>query len=236
MHMFIKHSCNLCNVSIPFYKCSAKSAELIPFLLIQRIVFLLNWQQRIGNCRLNLICFAFIFIKVNLIYLFNIRITINLKCTELLLCFINQVRIDFLCQRSLLIKRLKCFQNVFCFIDKINDECILFIRMGTVQSAEGLNRFYTAQFLIDNHGMKQWFIKSGLVFFRYNQNISFVMEYLFCLCFIDTIQFAFCPFGFRRIIRIFDRTRERSQNFYIMITLGVQIVLNLMIVTNRSKS
>ena len=84
--------------------------------------------------------------------------------------------------------------------------------------------------------MKQWFIKSGLIFLSYNQNISFIMEYLFCLWFIHAIQLTFCPLCFCHIIRVLDRTGERSQDFHIMITIWFQIILNLMIVTNSSKS
>ena len=62
------------------------------------------------------------------------------------------------------------------------------------------------------------------------------MKYLFCLWFIHTVQLAFSPFNILLIIRVFDRTRERSQDFHIMITIWFQIVLNLMIITNSCKS
>ena len=108
--------------------------------------------------------------------------------------------------------------------------------MCTVQSAQCLNCFYTTQFLINNHCMKQWFIKSSLIFLSYNQNISFVMKYLFRLWLIHTIQLTFCPFNISFIIRVFDRTRKCSQNFHIVITIWFQIVLNLMIISNSGKS
>ena len=42
MHLFIKHTDDLCNVSIPFYKCSAQFTELVSLFLIQCVVLLLN--------------------------------------------------------------------------------------------------------------------------------------------------------------------------------------------------
>ena len=93
------------------------------------------------------------------------------------LCGVNQVKIDLLIQAGLPIKLLESLLDTFNGIDKIQNIGIFLAGIGAIQAAERLHRFHIAQFLIDDHGMKQRLVKTSLIFFGNNEDIALIVEH-----------------------------------------------------------
>ena len=158
------------------------------------------------------------------------------------LCGINQVKIDLLIQAGLPVELLECLLDAFHRIDKIQDVGIFLTGIGAIQAAERLHRFHITQFLIDNHGMKKRFVKPGLVLFRNNKDVAFIVEHSLGLAFFHRIavavhvHVAFGIFLPVRLIRIFQSTTERNHDLNIIIVVVTKIFLNGVIVSNCSET
>ena len=112
---------------------------------------------------------------------FHVCIGIDRKALQLILGLVNEVGVDLLLQKRLLIKRLEGLPDVLCFVHKIQHKGVDFAGTGTVQTGEGLHRLDALQFFVHDHGVEQRLVKTGLVFFCHDEHIEVVMELLFGL-------------------------------------------------------
>ena len=69
-----------------------------------------------------------------------------------------------------------CLLNRFSRIDKIENKRINLAITYTVESGERLYAFYTAEMLVNYHGVEKRLIEAGLVFFCDDENVEVVME------------------------------------------------------------
>ena len=97
------------------------------------------------------------------------------------LCLIDEVNIDFLGQRCLLIEGLERLLNILGGVGKVKDIGIGLSGADAVEAGERLHAFHATQLLVNDHGMKQRLVKSRLVFFRDNQHIEIVVKFGFGL-------------------------------------------------------
>ena len=182
MQLFIEHPCHLRNVAVPLDKAAQQAAELIPFRLRFLVVAVCHWLQDAAHAAHG----VFILLGAAEILLgkgFHVCIGIDGKAPQLLLGLVNEVSVDLLLQKGLLIKRLECLPDVLCLVHKIQHKGVGFSGTGTVQAGEGLHRLDALQLFVHDHGVEQRFVKAGLVFFCYDEHIEVVVELLFGLAF-----------------------------------------------------
>ena len=90
--------------------------------------------------------------------------------------------------------------------------------------------------------MEERLIKTGLVFFRYNENITFVMEHSLCLAFLHWITIAvdvhvaLCELSAFGIFRVFQGATECDHDLHIIIVVVEEVFLDGMVVANSSQS
>ena len=182
MQLFIEHPCHLRNITVPLDKAAQQTAELVPLGLRFLVVTVRHGLQDAAHAAHG----VFILLGAAEIFLgkgFHVCIGIDGKAPQLLLGLVNEVGVDLLLQKSLLIKGLKCLPDVLCFVHEIQHKGVGFAGTGTVQAGEGLYCLDALQLFVHDHGVEQRFVKAGLVFFSHDEHIEVVMELRLSLAF-----------------------------------------------------
>ena len=75
--------------------------------------------------------------------------------------------------------------NILLLVDEVQNKSICLALAGTVQAGKGLNCLNATELLINNHRMKQGFIKASLVLLRHDKDIEILMKFGLGLGFSD---------------------------------------------------
>ena len=158
------------------------------------------------------------------------------------LCRIDQIKIDLFIQACLFIELLEGFFDSLNWIHEVQNVSIFFSRPDAVQTAQRLHSLYIPKFLVNNHCMKQRFIKACLILLSNDQDIPLFMEHSLCLAFLHrmtvliNIHLAFSVFRSIDLIRILQCATESDHDLNIIIIIRFQILLDCMVIPHRRQS
>ena len=133
VHICIEHPDNLRDIAIPFNEIPDKSAELITLLRILGIISVGNGLQCARHsAHRNRILNAMLIPHSNKVV--NVHVRVDRIVQQLSFGLVDEVNIDLLLQKCLLIERLEGIEDVLLRVCKIKDKRIHFACTGAVQA------------------------------------------------------------------------------------------------------
>ena len=171
--LLIKQAADLRDEGIDAVKTGQSGLEEILFFLLQCLKAI---QRRTdGSLKFTQIAAGLLLGGIeNLRKPVNFHLLIYPVLVQGVLQVVHHIGVGLFLQNSLLIVGLKGFSDILGGVNEVQDKGILFAPHGAVQPGKGLDSLHAGQLLVHKHGVQQWLIEAGLIFFRHDQHPIFV--------------------------------------------------------------